>query len=907
MKNHRHTLGITVLALSAVLVVGSVQALPPWALNPRLSTNQGTGPELSPSPNTIDQITHDHGNIVTTVDNWGYIGGYQWYGEPSAEWPRNSDHDYIGELKYWMGAVSGPDTLVANSYDDFQGMPSLISSVLTQKILLSTDTTRYYDYNPADTTGLGNGNPANGWRIWNADSADWVYTVNYNPRDSVFYPGGPISVQESHFRFNDAAQGTSLMGLELTHTILQWNYCYNEDFMFVIIEITNTSATDYSDFAFGLYVDLDVGGPDGTGENGRLGDLVAYDSAANLAWTYDEDGYDEGWQSATGIMGTKYLETPDGIGMTGFRTGLWAQVPSDDVGMFEFIDSAGFDPGLPPDDQYYIQCTRGIDLLAGKTVRVVYALVAGSDSLDFRNNADLAQQLYDNYFVGPQPPTTPTLSAAPGDGKVYLYWNDVAESAIDPLSGETDFAGYKLYRSGDQGFTWGAVDYTNTNTCLGVDYCRLAEFYVNAPGDPIPRSFVDTGVYNDFEYWYALVAIDSGASATGVEPLQSGFGTAGSVVNVVSVIPRTEPLGYYDAAGTVQHIYNGTASPSAGTVVPTVFDDNSVASGTTYRVVFEDRPERTFWHLLNETTGDTLLLDQLRESGDPGLYEVVEGIRVVVTNPDRDPILMEQTALGGTEATIAIAEGWFLGTMTGYFDDTLVSDANYRCTYELRFTGNVTNASAINDTAGLGMAWNLPFEVWNATTNERVAAVVYDFGLDGAWDSWDLVTIVNYPYDPVTDPFTYYPEYFSWFFGFDYVLWNPVDGDVFTIQGPALNSPDDEFTFTSDGINAASATANMGSIRVVPNPYLAHKEQAPDTTLVGSFAHHISFENIPADCKIRIYTLTGDLVTTLEPDNTGAVNWDLRSSENRQVASGIYIYHVESPYGEHVGRFAVIL
>ncbi|MCH8027043.1 MAG: hypothetical protein IID63_02855 [candidate division Zixibacteria bacterium] len=56
------------------------------------------------------------------------------------------------------------------------------------------------------------------------------------------------------------------------------------------MEITNTSDTTYDNLAFGLYIDIDVGGPDGSGENGRLEDLVAFDSLENLAWIYDNLG-----------------------------------------------------------------------------------------------------------------------------------------------------------------------------------------------------------------------------------------------------------------------------------------------------------------------------------------------------------------------------------------------------------------------------------------------------------------------------------------------------------------------------------------------------------------------------------------------------------------------------------------
>ncbi|PWB74771.1 hypothetical protein C3F09_03525, partial [candidate division GN15 bacterium] len=114
-----------------------------------------SGPMPTPAPITIDQIIHDVGNIRTTVDNMGYIGGYRYYNLPSGEWPRNSGHNYIGELKYWMGGVTpAGDTLVDNTWDEFQGMTSLVSGTEDYKIFLSTDTGRYYQYNRNDTVGL---------------------------------------------------------------------------------------------------------------------------------------------------------------------------------------------------------------------------------------------------------------------------------------------------------------------------------------------------------------------------------------------------------------------------------------------------------------------------------------------------------------------------------------------------------------------------------------------------------------------------------------------------------------------------------------------------------------------------------------------------------------------------------
>ncbi|MBK7140797.1 MAG: hypothetical protein IPH75_01805 [bacterium] len=914
MKKHEMNSPVFLLTVALVLVSVSIaNAISPGAER-KLTTGQTNAPVvLSPAPATIDQILHNMGNIVTTIDNAGYVGGYSHYGLASGEWPRNSGHDYLAEIKYWMGGIApNGDTLVANTWDEFQAVQMIASGAEDYRILLSTDTTRYYQYDPSDTVGLGKGNPAFGWRVFDPESETYEYTDNFNPLDSTFYPGGPLALQQSHYVFNDAAGGTSLMGLSVTHTMLQWNYCYNEDISFVILEITNNSAIDYSNFTFGLYADFDIGGPDGTGENGRLGDVVEYDVAENLAWTYDLDGFDPGWGPTvtTGMMGTKLLETPDNIGMTGLRTGEWEQIPSDfptdDIPRFELMNAAVFDDPLPPTDQYYIQCTRGIDLTAGKTVRVVYALVAGQDEEALRANSDRAQALYDKHFVGPQPPVSPTLMVRAGDRKVYLSWNDTAEVSIDPLSGVQDFSGYKLYRSDNQGKTWGQTIYSTGNSCLTTDFRALTTYRVEEAGDPIPHSYVDTGLYNGIEYWYCLSAFDLGDSTVPVDVLQTGFGSPEVAPNVIRAVPSKDPAGYYEAAGTVVRNYTGTDEPSAGSVYPLLFNRDSL-NGPDYQVVFEDTPQRTYWHLINVTTGDTLLGHQTRVDDDPGYYEVIEGLRVVVRDGDREPEATSQTSFAGSDTTLAIHQ--FYGPSIPNFTGNPANaygGQHFRSNYELRYTGNNTVApSVIEYWTGDPRRYDIPFEVWNTSTNERVSLAIYDNDDDGAYQPYDLLTIVNYPYDESGDlTGEAFPYYYSWMFDFDEGSYAPSVGDVYTIEGAPLNSPQDVFAFKIDGISSSKATRDLAKIKVVPDPYFAQYSARVET---GEGESIIEFQNVPSKCTIRIYTLSGDLVQTLEHDSeTGTARWNLQSTNQQLIASGIYIFHVDSPYGERLGRFAII-
>ncbi len=844
-----------------------------------------------------DRILHNKGNIVTTVQNWGQIGGLMDYGFPSGEWPKGSEHNYLAEIKYWMGAVKPDgDTVVANTDDDFMPIATLIQGEESYRIHLSTDPSSY-TYDPTDTVGLGIGKPAHGWRVWNPQTEDWVYNQVWS-FDVGFVEAGPISLQESHYRFCDANSGVPVLGLEMTQTIYQWNYEYNEDYLFVVLEIKNTGLNDYADFAFGLYCDFDVGGyHPPTHENGRLGDLVAFDSLMNLAWTYDEDGYDPGWGPLVkcGMMGTKYIETPDDIGMTAFRTGDWAQLPDDDPGKYEFINSQQFDQSLPPTDQYYVQCTRGINLSSGKTVRVVFALVAGHTEEELKKNAAMAQTVYDNHFIGPEPPQAVKLVATPGYKKVKLSWNNSSEIFPDPLTGEIDFKGYKIHRSTDMGASWGDL-MVNPDGSLGPDYVPIAMFQKDEDDDILPHTFIDSNLTNGIEYWYSVVSFDAGDSL--IDPLQTAYGRPGEDSNCAFAIPRTDPAGYLPAEATVLHNYHGSEKESDGSVVPIIFDPG-VLTGYDYQVVFSEDPFSTYWHLIDVTTGDTVLKDQIQQSGDVESYPVVDGIQVIVINGERTPRSYSQTGWAtAEEATLHM--GYFYGSAGETFGWPLGGDIHFRSGYEIRFTSEGSEAYSIFDDV---TPVDVPFEVWNTTDNVQVLAEIYDRDFNGVWtpENKEYIDIVNIPYDGEPHPEAW-PYYHVWFFRFDTGDTNYSVGDVFQIEGAGLNSSNDEFVFNAGGIDVQSAKNELWKIKVVPNPYIGH---AVWETKEG--IRKIQFTHLPDVCTIRIYTLAGDLVKTIEHDNeTGTEDWDMLSENQQGIVTGVYFYHVGSKYGEKMGKFAVI-
>lgn len=105
---------------------------------------------------------------------------------------------------------------------------------------------------------------------------------------------------------------------------------------------------------------------------------------------------------------------------------------------------------------------------------------------------------------------------------------------------------------------------------------------------------------------------------------------------------------------------------------------------------------------------------------------------------------------------------------------------------------------------------------------------------------------------------------------------------------------------------------DMDNIKVVPNPYVVSNMM--ESAVANRFLNQdrkLMFTHIPAHCKISIYTSAGilvDVINVNNPDNNGIVHWNLQTSENLELAAGMYIYHVESieTGEEKIGKFAII-
>jgi hypothetical protein len=94
-----------------------------------------------------------------------------------------------------------------------------------------------------------------------------------------------------------------------------------------------------------------------------------------------------------------------------------------------------------------------------------------------------------------------------------------------------------------------------------------------------------------------------------------------------------------------------------------------------------------------------------------------------------------------------------------------------------------------------------------------------------------------------------------------------------------------------------AATTALDDINIVPNPYYAFSGYE-----TSRLDNRVKFINLPKDCTISIYNVSGTLVRKFRKGSELTyLDWDLRNQVNVPIAGGVYICHIEAPgIGEKV-------
>jgi hypothetical protein len=100
-------------------------------------------------------------------------------------------------------------------------------------------------------------------------------------------------------------------------------------------------------------------------------------------------------------------------------------------------------------------------------------------------------------------------------------------------------------------------------------------------------------------------------------------------------------------------------------------------------------------------------------------------------------------------------------------------------------------------------------------------------------------------------------------------------------------------------LNAVGLVASgaLSAGRVYPNPWRSDRH--------ANFP--VTFDGLPANATIRLYTLSGQEVKALGSNGGGQVQWDRTNKDGTAVASGIYFYSVSDASGRvSLGKLAII-
>jgi hypothetical protein len=174
----------------------------------------------------------------------------------------------------------------------------------------------------------------------------------------------------------------------------------------------------------------------------------------------------------------------------------------------------------------------------------------GNGTLDAGEDLDSDGEL-DRYIL-PEPPATPKVKILPTGNRIDIYWDNAAESSIDPISQKLDFEGYRIYRSqpgDDLGLNllaeanlagqWdkpgNAEGFNN-----GLQAIRLPE-PVQFEGDSVLYHYKYSfeGVLNGWQYLVIVTSFDEGDEDLRIESLESSF-----VENAFRVFPGVGVLDF---------------------------------------------------------------------------------------------------------------------------------------------------------------------------------------------------------------------------------------------------------------------------------------------------------------------------------------------------------------------------
>jgi hypothetical protein len=952
---------------------------------------------LSQADNLSDNSlgVQNRGELSNFSCNYGDMADYHIWGIESLHWPSSAGE--TTQYGFGLGlVVATPGNVIESCINPFAGLRDWTPVEGSLGRLNSGEPTA-----SDGTPYMAHSNYLDTWptvdseSIWPGFWREEYIPPNPNPRFPTRpVPGEFTSDSDTYCEFDDRENSVGALGIQVKQVGFSYGRPYANDHIYWRSWIYNRSAQDLDSVYVGYYV---VMRPDYD-----MVDAIAASSTQemNLEFGVENDVYyiidqnnqnDGAWSEDSNNMGIAaflVLETPDNLGVTDFHHFSGDDKPASDAAQWAIISSNPdtnvfnnpdlyFHPETVGDTSRIDSCSDLVNVNAyGDGTRINYFVMTGpltiaaGDSVvsscasvlgdagstvgeaDFydvnQNIADAWDIYWKDRFAGPPPPPLPVLESVSLPGGAMLWWEaQPSESAID-------FEGYRIYRSIDQGQTWG--DPVSDENGRRIGWVPIAQFdlidgitgrdpngFLNLGNDSgLQYTYEDSGLISGIEYWYCITAYTTGLNNPENDEylisLENPVGRSLQDAHTVAVVPGSRATNVYPV------------TPDYNLLQPV---DGILCDGhVSLSVLDHSRLQESDWLLQMHTPlqGEAFARFDLIDLGRSDTLYFAEPVPLAGR-----PL----PAIGGFRLTIEDAEtgvkdlGWNESSPCNFdwwMEKRTTSDneyANYVEGYD-NFRITVTNP----DTDSLRLPVNLYFfdymperyDFVNLRAEiQRMDSIQWTpIGEDAIWiqdlviyfpsspvspEGWDFVPgglaacPVHNGYEGLVDalvlrdnadPDSLGSELLIKTNNFDWII--EANGDTLRGVGPEVG---DIFTVNTkkpfrDGVRYEFSTAPATliptntklSVRTVPDPYISGNSLEN-----GTGGHRLMFVNLPAKCSINIYTMAGDHVRTLyhEDARSDTYTWDLRNKSRQYVAYGLYVFHVKDATGNsQVGRFMII-
>ncbi len=159
------------------------------------------------------------------------------------------------------------------------------------------------------------------------------------------------------------------------------------------------------------------------------------------------------------------------------------------------------------------------------------------------------------------------------------------------------------------------------------------------------------------------------------------------------------------------------------------------------------------------------------------------------------------------------------------------------------------------------------------------------------------------PYDETLADFASNEAFLTW----NTVWWGApytAGDEILFVYANPIQQGVDKWTFSSvaNADGGAISQDEIDQINVYPNPYYGFHELEASRS-----DKYVSFNHLPEKATIRVFTMGGTMVREINKnDATQFATWDLANQYGYPVASGLYIIHIDTPYGEKILKLALV-